>query len=68
MTKQASKNFPLDNEQIDLGILLELGSMGAVHAAISLSDVLQECRPPLLGFDLPPIGFCIDILLGSKYA
>ena len=50
MTKQASK-VPLDNEQIDLGILLELGSMGAVHAAISLSDVLQEP----ISIDVPKI-------------
>jgi chemotaxis protein CheC len=28
--------------EIDLGILLELGSIGAGHAATSLSDVLQE--------------------------
>ena len=31
-----------DNEDVDLGILLELGSIGAGHAATSLSDVLQE--------------------------
>ncbi len=31
---------PLD--EIDLGILLELGSIGSGHAATSLSDVLQE--------------------------
>ena len=31
---------PID--EIDLGILLELGSIGAGHAATSLSDVLQE--------------------------
>jgi chemotaxis protein CheC len=31
-----------DNSEIDLGILLELGSIGAGHAATSLSDVLQE--------------------------
>jgi chemotaxis protein CheC len=30
------------NEDVDLGILLELGSIGAGHAATSLSDVLQE--------------------------
>jgi chemotaxis protein CheC len=29
-------------EEIDLGILLELGSIGAGHAATSLSDVLQQ--------------------------
>jgi chemotaxis protein CheC len=33
---------PLDNKQIDLGILLELGSIGAGHAATSLSNVLQQ--------------------------
>jgi chemotaxis protein CheC len=33
---------PSDNQQIDLGILLELGSIGAGHAATSLSDVLQQ--------------------------
>jgi chemotaxis protein CheC len=31
-----------ENSDIDLGILLELGSIGAGHAATSLSDVLQE--------------------------
>jgi chemotaxis protein CheC len=31
-----------ENPQIELGILLELGSIGAGHAATSLSDVLQE--------------------------
>jgi chemotaxis protein CheC len=31
-----------ENPQIDLEILLELGSIGAGHAATSLSDVLQE--------------------------
>lgn len=31
-----------ENQEIDLGILLELGSIGAGHAATSLSDVLQE--------------------------
>jgi chemotaxis protein CheC len=33
---------PLGNGQIDLAILLELGSIGAGHAATSLSDVLQQ--------------------------
>jgi chemotaxis protein CheC len=31
-----------ENPEIDLGILLELGSIGAGHAATSLSDILQE--------------------------
>jgi chemotaxis protein CheC len=31
-----------EDKEIDLGILLELGSIGAGHAATSLSDVLQE--------------------------
>jgi chemotaxis protein CheC len=31
-----------DTEDIDLGIMLELGSIGAGHAATSLSDVLQQ--------------------------
>ncbi|MCW3982977.1 MAG: chemotaxis protein CheC [Candidatus Bathyarchaeota archaeon] len=31
-----------ENDDINLGILLELGSIGAGHAATSLSDVLQE--------------------------
>jgi chemotaxis protein CheC len=30
------------NEQLDLGIILELGSIGAGHAATSLSQVVQE--------------------------
>jgi chemotaxis protein CheC len=41
--KEKLKNFkPLNNKQIDLGILLELGSIGAGHAATSLSDILQQ--------------------------
>ena len=31
-----------EDDQLDLGILLELGSIGAGHAATSLSDVLQQ--------------------------
>jgi len=31
-----------EDSEIDLGILLELGSIGAGHAATSLSDILQE--------------------------
>ncbi len=31
-----------EHNQMDLGILLELGSIGAGHAATSLSDVLQQ--------------------------
>jgi chemotaxis protein CheC len=31
-----------EDDDVDLGILLELGSIGAGHAATSLSDVLQE--------------------------
>jgi chemotaxis protein CheC len=38
-------------EQIDLGILLELGSIGAGHAATSLSDVLQQP----IAIDVPKI-------------
>jgi len=33
---------PLKKLEIDLGILLELGSIGAGHAATALSDVLQQ--------------------------
>ena len=39
------------DEQIDLGILLELGSIGAGHAATSLSDVLQQS----ITIDVPKI-------------
>lgn len=53
MTKQIIENLtmqkdrvealnPSDNQLIDLGIILELGSIGAGHAATSLSDVLQQ--------------------------
>jgi chemotaxis protein CheC len=35
-------NAAEENSEIDLGILLELGSIGAGHAATSLSDILQE--------------------------
>jgi chemotaxis protein CheC len=53
MIKQINKNLtvqkdsieafkPLDNQIVDLGILLELGSIGAGHAATALSDVLQQ--------------------------
>ena len=37
--------------EIDLGILLELGSIGAGHAATSLSDVLQQT----ITIDVPKI-------------
>ena len=51
MTKQITENYPSDNEQIDLGILLELGSIGAGHAATSLSDILQQP----ISIDVPKI-------------
>ncbi len=38
--EEASK--PSDEQEIDLGILLELGSIGAGHAATALSDVIQQ--------------------------
>ena len=38
--KEAFKLF--NNQEIDLEILLELGSIGAGHAATSLADVLQQ--------------------------
>jgi chemotaxis protein CheC len=43
-TKSMKDNASLKvrEEEIDLGILLELGSIGAGHAATSLSDVLQQ--------------------------
>lgn len=40
--KDSVETSSLDNQVIDLGILLELGSIGAGHAATSLSDVLQQ--------------------------
>ncbi len=40
--KDSEASKPVETEQIDLGILLELGSIGAGHAATSLSDVLQQ--------------------------
>jgi chemotaxis protein CheC len=40
-----------EDEQIHLGILLELGSIGAGHAATSLSDVLQQP----ISIDVPKI-------------
>jgi chemotaxis protein CheC len=39
---EVASNASEANDEIDLGILLELGSIGAGHAATSLSDVLQE--------------------------
>ncbi len=52
MNNEISENLPqknrldayksLDKQKIDLSILLELGSIGASHAAKSLSDVLQQ--------------------------
>jgi Chemotaxis protein CheC, inhibitor of MCP methylation len=41
-TKEVASSAVAENSEIDLGILLELGSIGAGHAATSLSDVLQE--------------------------
>jgi chemotaxis protein CheC len=40
-----------ENTEIDLGILLELGSIGAGHAATSLSDLLQQ----VITIDVPKI-------------
>jgi chemotaxis protein CheC len=40
--KLEASNATEEDTGIDLGILLELGSIGAGHAATSLSDVLQE--------------------------
>ena len=62
MTKQITEDFAsqessidafktLNNKQIDLAILLELGSIGAGHAATSLSDVLQQP----ISIDVPKI-------------
>jgi chemotaxis protein CheC len=45
------ENAPTYEQQIDIGILLELGSIGAGHAATSLSDVLQEP----ISIDVPKI-------------
>jgi chemotaxis protein CheC len=52
MNKQIDVNFavetdlvslkPSEDDSIDIGILLELGSIGAGHAATALSDVLQQ--------------------------
>lgn len=53
MTKPTKANFAaqkdraaafeaFDSQQLDLGILLELGSIGAGHAATSLSELLQQ--------------------------
>lgn len=53
MNKQISFNLPVkeddvkvfklsDDKQIDLDIMLELGSIGAGHAATALSDILQQ--------------------------
>ena len=39
---EVASNATGEDTEIDLGILLELGSIGAGHAATSLSDVLQE--------------------------
>jgi len=51
--KSDTKEAPTisDDQEIDLSILLELGSIGAGHAATALSDVLQQ---PIL-IDVPKI-------------
>lgn len=49
--KNVRENLPSGEQQIDLGILLELGSIGAGHAATSLSDVLQQP----ISIDVPKI-------------
>jgi chemotaxis protein CheC len=41
-SKQQTKSPKQDKQEIDTGILLELGSIGAGHAATALSDVLQQ--------------------------
>ncbi|MCW4035315.1 MAG: chemotaxis protein CheC [Candidatus Bathyarchaeota archaeon] len=37
-----TKNVEQSPEEVDLGIVLELGSIGAGHAATSLSEIFQE--------------------------
>ncbi len=54
---------PSDCEQVDLGILLELGSIGAGHAATSLSDVLQQT----ITIDVPRIHTIKPHLIPSFY-
>jgi len=51
------------SEEVDLGILLELGSIGAGHAATSLSDVLQE---PIT-IDVPKIHYIKPHLIPKFY-
>ncbi|MGD6851433.1 MAG: chemotaxis protein CheC [Candidatus Bathyarchaeia archaeon] len=50
-SKEDDATFKAQDEEIDLGILLELGSIGAGHAATSLSDVLQQP----ISIDVPKI-------------
>jgi chemotaxis protein CheC len=52
-----------ENAEIDLGILLELGSIGAGHAATSLSNVLQE----LITIDVPRINTIKTHLIPKYY-
>ena len=51
------------DETADLGILLELGSIGAGHAATSLSDVLQQ----QVAIEIPKIHKIPPITLYEKY-
>jgi len=57
-----TKNAIID-EAADLGILLELGSIGAGHAATSLSDVLQQ----QVAIEIPKIHKIPPITLYEKY-
>jgi chemotaxis protein CheC len=54
---------PNPDEAADLGILLELGSIGAGHAATSLSDVLQQ----QVAIEIPKIHKIPPISLYERY-
>ncbi len=68
-TNEATFELKLDvqeatpDETADLGILLELGSIGAGHAATSLSDVLQQ----QVAIEIPKIHKIPPITLYEKY-
>jgi chemotaxis protein CheC len=63
MTKKDNIMIDASENDVDLGILLELGSIGAGHAATSLSDVLQE---PIT-IDVPKIHYIKPHLIPKFY-
>jgi len=63
MSRKSKKKTNSAADQKDLGIFLELGSIGAGHAATSLSEILQQ----QIAIDIPRIGTIPPDMLPKFY-